>query len=94
MPAVMFSHQLGIPMVPIAARSVALEAFKDEPILVVDEIYDTGETLNWFLARYPVIDTAVLVCRPPMAPVTFKGSEIIEKDEWIVFPWENRDEKI
>ena len=91
-PAVMLSHRLDIPMVPIAPESTSLDVFEDRPVLVVDEIYDTGKTINWFLARYPVLDTAVLFSRPLLAPVTFKGYEVIGEEEWLVFPWERGEQ--
>jgi hypoxanthine phosphoribosyltransferase len=76
-PAVMISHKLNIPYV-----------YSIHPTtLVIDDICDTGETLNFILGGVP---TAVLHYKPTANhKPTFYAQEV--GDEWIVYPWERKD---
>lgn len=75
-PAVMISHRLNIPYV----YSI------DSTTLVVDDICDTGETLNRLITPL----TAVLHYKPAAKhKPTFFAEEV--GDEWIVYPWERKD---
>ena len=80
-PAVMLSHILNTPISDII----------DSYTLVVDDICDTGETLNSYKE---------LKC--PIATIHYKRSAIIEPTfwrelvddkTWIVYPWERSDSK-
>ena len=80
-PAVMLSHILNTPISDII----------DPYTLVVDDICDTGETLNSYKE---------LKC--PIATIHYKRSAIIEPtfwrelvddETWIVYPWERTDSK-
>lgn len=66
---------------------------KDQSILLVDDISDTGETLREISKllkdRYAVreVKTAVVVIRKDKD--TYRPDfHAIESDEWVVFPWE------
>ena len=75
-PAVMISHKLNIPYV----YSI------DSTTLVIDDICDTGETLNNLITPL----TAVLHYKPTAKhKPTFFAQEV--GDEWIVYPWERKD---
>ena len=89
-PAVMLSHQLGIPMV---------KGDIGPDTLIVDDICDSGETLDKFVRKNQNLysftfnlKTAVFTYKPHtscFAP-TF-SSEKWNKDVWIVYPWEHAD---
>lgn len=91
-PAVMLSHQLGIPMV---------KGDIGPDTLIVDDICDSGETLDKFVRKHQTLysfpfnlKTAVLHYKPHtscFAP-TFH-SEKWNKDVWLVYPWEKEDSK-
>ena len=76
-PAVMISHKLNLPYV-----------YSIHPTtLVVDDICDTGETLNFILGEIP---TAVLHYKPTANHTpTFYAEEV--GNDWIVYPWERKD---
>ena len=60
-----------------------------EPIknsLIVDDVYETGITLN----NFKDIDGAMFfVLFSKIKPTWWNSVHISEKKEWIVFPWEN-----
>lgn len=74
--AVALSHHLGLPLVQ-----------ELEPdCLVVDDVYESGETLSkvrWFEGCH----AAVWISKSP--PTWFKAAEVVDTDEWLIFPWEN-----
>tara|TARA_R110000823_G_scaffold283986_1_gene402131 strand:- start:27 stop:422 length:396 start_codon:yes stop_codon:yes gene_type:complete len=76
-PAVMLSHKSGI---SYASHGNAL---------VVDDICDSGKTLKTI--QFP---TAVLHYKPHTSIIepTFYACKF-ESDDWIVYPWENKDSK-
>tara|TARA_Y100001968_G_scaffold326958_1_gene371019 strand:- start:1542 stop:1937 length:396 start_codon:yes stop_codon:yes gene_type:complete len=74
--AVALSHSLQIP----------LQEHPQPNSLIIDDIYETGKTLNKF--RY-IEDITVIVWISKIKPEWWKTVEIVDSDEWIVFPWEN-----
>ena len=74
--AVALSHKLKINLI-------------SEPIknsLIVDDVYETGITLN----AYKDIEGAMFfVLFSKIKPIWWNTVYISEKKEWIVFPWEN-----
>ena len=75
-PAVMISHKLNIPYVYSISRTT----------LVIDDICDSGETLNNILTPL----TAVLHYKPTAKhKPTFFAQEV--GNEWVVYPWERKD---
>lgn len=75
-PAVMISHKLNIPFVSRINKDT----------LVVDDICDTGETLQKSIAPY----TATLHYKPTAVfTPDFYAKET--GTEWIVYPWERSD---
>ena len=91
-PAVMLSHQLGIPMV---------KGDIGPDTLIVDDICDSGETLDKFVKKYQTLysfpfnlKTAVLHYKPHTScfEPTFH-SDLYLSDSWLVYPWEKEDSK-
>ena len=77
--AVALSHSLGIPLL-------------DEPqdySLIVDDIYDTGYTLEK-IKHIKGSETHVWVSKKK--PTWWNAYQHIQENEWIVFPWENMNE--
>ena len=87
-PAVILSHKLGIPM-----ASIQPDAILDNEIrtLVVDEIYDTGQTIKQLLRTNPAIDVAVVISKDAQAPVGYIG-KVLNIPNWIIFPWETKND--
>ncbi len=79
-PAVMISHQLGLPWSNVMLPNT----------LVIDDIVDTGHTLKNTVGCY----TAALHYKPHTS--CFKPNiyaKLHEGDEWIIYPWEKKDSK-
>ena len=73
--AVALSHKLNVNLV-------------SEPIknsIIVDDVYETGNTLNSFKNTEGAI---FFVLFSKTKPTWWKTVNITEKNEWIVFPWE------
>lgn len=91
-PAVMISHQLGIPM---AKGDIG------PTTIIIDDICDSGETLDKLVKDYQTLyafpfnlNTAVLHYKPHTScfEPTFH-SELYLSDYWLVYPWEKQDSK-
>lgn len=80
-PATVIANRLGLPLVG--------DGEMNERTLVVDDLIDSGATLQLFQDRW---DTAVLYRKPHSPPTTYYVEEI---DDWIEFPYEQteRDEQ-
>ena len=76
--AVALSHSLQIPLL----------TKPESNSLIIDDIYETGTTLN-SIRDLPGISAFVWISK--VHPVWWNSIEIIESNEWIVFPWENID---
>ena len=76
--AVALSHSLGLPLL-------------DEPkenSLIVDDIYDTGYTLEK-IKHIKGSETHVWVSKKK--PTWWNSYKYIKDNEWIIFPWESPD---
>ena len=74
--AVALSHSLELPLL-------------NEPnnnCLIVDDIYETGYTLNKIKE---LTNTEIYVWVSKTKPIWWKAHKYLKTDEWIVFPWEN-----
>lgn len=99
-PAVMLSHRLGIERVHVVqaisygskhqSRPVRIvdplpQGLDDSRLLIVDDIYDTGQTMARLLDEYLWAIPLCLVTKHPMkmmAPIH------VEPGTWVRFPWE------
>ena len=77
--AVALSHSLGLPI---------LDGPKNNT-LIVDDIYDTGNTLEK-IKHIKGSETHVWVSRKK--PTWWNSYKYIKDNEWIIFPWENINE--
>jgi len=74
--AVALSHKL--------KRNLISEPIKNS--LIVDDVYETGITLN----RFKDIEGAIFfVLFTKIKPTWWNAVHVSQKKEWIVFPWEN-----
>jgi len=74
--AVALSHRLKINLISKPKKNS----------LIVDDIYETGITLNTFKN---IEDATFFVLFSKIKPTWWNTVHISEKSEWIVFPWEN-----
>ena len=84
----MVSHKLGIPFI----NSNELDPItwwkkKNNSILVIDDICDSGETLQYY---QPYYTTATLHYKPQVSSITLLLNKA-EEDVWLVYPWERED---
>lgn len=86
-PAVMISHRLSIPFV---SQANIKNIFGN--ILIVDDICDSGQTLKQFKFEENIY-TATLHWKQSSEYQPNYFWEIAYENEWIVYPWENRDSK-
>ena len=85
---VMLSHKLDIPYI----TSLEDIIFTDENFIIIDDIVDTGETLE----KYKKIDIEeqayyVTIHEHEDCTVRPDYSILYKEDKWIVYPWEIRD---
>lgn len=73
--AVALSHRLGLPLTGPCFGC-----------LLVDDVYETGRTLEPYQGL-PAL-TAVWVSKAK--PTWWKAAEVVTEPEWLVFPWENQ----
>ncbi|CAB4187648.1 Phosphoribosyltransferase domain [uncultured Caudovirales phage] len=79
--AVALSHKFGIKIVDRPTRKSVF----------VDDIADSGNTIISWKLRYGNCPSVVLLRRSSCNPIGIQAAEVIESDEWIVFPWENKE---
>ena len=92
-PAIMLSHKLGVTYIPFdEAKKFGRHdlRFKNEDILLVDDICDSGVTMKDYAPRFI---TATLCLRYVSETIPEYYGEKIEDDRWLVFPWERNDSK-
>ena len=75
--AVALSHRLNIKLIK--------KPIKDS--LIVDDIYETGFTLNPFR---DVEGATFFVLFSKESPIWWNAANLAHKNEWIIFPWENK----
>ncbi|MEO0822102.1 MAG: xanthine phosphoribosyltransferase [Pseudomonadota bacterium] len=57
-------------------------------ILIVDDLVDTGRTLEVVRARYPEAHLATVYAKPKGAPMVNTFITEVSQDTWIFFPWD------
>ena len=85
--AVSLSHKLNLPLL---MNYYDRKVVTRKQILVVDDIADTGHTLKDFDNEHNVICTFHYHKQSLVVPEFFCKEKT---DEWIVYPWEERDSK-
>lgn len=76
--AVMLSHNMDIPLL----------AEPNDTCLIVDDVYETGETLASYRHKYPGAEFFTMASKMPFDyGVSFRQCPA---DEWLVFPWEDK----
>lgn len=98
-PAVLLARKLGIDRIKILPYYKKrfmideLPLLQDKPHLIVDEIYDTGDT--YFNIKQCLngrsFDFAFLLSKKLIQEV-FIG-KVVEQDKWIIFPWEDEGQE-
>lgn len=88
-PGVMLSHKLKIPLV-LNMEEVWRIDMQHKKVLIVDDISDTGKTLQYFHDKK--FDIATLFVRIHTSRVMPKFHAFdINNDAWLLFPWETQD---
>jgi hypoxanthine phosphoribosyltransferase len=83
--ASLLSHRLNIPLTMSRVSSI----HENENILIVDDICDSGKTLEKYkIFRYPII-TIHHKKSARVKPIFYY--EVAEETDWIVYPWEKED---
>lgn len=59
-----------------------------EGILVIDDLVDTGKTLEVVKARYPKAHIATVYAKPKGRPMVDTFITEVSQDTWIFFPWD------
>ena len=81
-PAVMLSHKTGLKL---------FDEPRVRPLLLIDDIADTGNTLKSFKN---LEDVHIVTIHYHKQSVTIPEKWVYEKkDEWIVYPWELKESK-
>lgn len=87
--AVALSHRTGLPLVSKPGPGV----------IVVDDIYDSGKTLNGVLTQEPGLISMCWLLRilnpeQTLIPGSFHQAAVISPSVWAIFPWEDPDKAI
>ena len=77
--------------------AVALSHALEQPLLaepqpdalIVDDIYETGRTLQALRLQFPRALFVVWVSKSP--PVWWHAAVVVNSPDWMLFPWENAD---
>lgn len=70
---------------------------KDKNLFIVEEVCDTGYTLDFLVKRFKeqganLVRSGVLYYKPARNETGFKPDLVVaETDEWIVYPWEKHE---
>ena len=62
------------------------------PVLLIDDLVDTGKTLNKYTDKDVKIDSAVLYYKPRSVIIPTYFVEQSPNDQWIVYPYEQPNE--
>ncbi len=87
-PGVMLSHRLRIPLV-LNMEEVWRIDMQHKKVLIVDDISDSGRTMQYFKDKN--FDIATLYLRYNSMTVPKYHAYNIDNDDWLLFPWETSD---
>ena len=79
--AVALSHKLDIPLIQKPLKNS----------LIVDDVFETGYTLSKF-KNIEGANFFVLISKKK--PIWWRTVNLTDKKEWIVFPWENKNNSL
>jgi xanthine phosphoribosyltransferase len=82
-----YDHQDQAEVKVLKAPDAALVGDGDG-ILVVDDLVDTGRTLEVVRARYPRAHFATVYAKPKGRPLVNTFVTEVSQDTWIFFPWD------
>lgn len=91
--AVTLSHRLEIPFISLDRMLKPVHHTEHAHYLLVDDISDSGTTFLKMLEQVPfpaLVTCASLVRREGSAYIPKHVGKVIDSDDWIVFPWEER----
>ena len=63
------------------------ELFNQPSTLIVDDLWDSGQTFSYAQRRWPEAKTAALLSKKKEHSLDYVGL-VLPTDAWIVFPWE------
>jgi xanthine phosphoribosyltransferase len=86
-PATIMSHMLDVPLLSLKDIDKRKNNLN---ILIVDDIADSGKTLNPFTTKYR---TATLHYKPQSIHLPTYYAHEVNNDIWVNFPWEKKDSK-
>ncbi|HUF56201.1 MAG TPA: xanthine phosphoribosyltransferase [Thermohalobaculum sp.] len=64
------------------------EVGEGEGVLIVDDLVDTGRTLEVVRERYPKAHVATVYAKPKGRPLVHTFITEVSQDTWIFFPWD------
>jgi xanthine phosphoribosyltransferase len=74
---------------PVVLNAPDAEMMRDgEGVLVVDDLVDTGRTLEVVRALYPKAHFATVYAKPKGEPMVDTFITGVSQDTWIFFPWD------
>ncbi len=82
-----YDHQAQADAVVLKAPDAALMG-DGEGILIVDDLVDTGKTLELVRNRYPKAHFATVYAKPKGRPMVDTFITEVSQDTWIFFPWD------
>lgn len=89
--AVHASHYLNIPLINSIEQICELDGDND-PLLIVDDVSDTGETLKQYADYFDKKQTNYFIATFHKKPQTVYVPDLylceVPDDQWIVYPWE------
>ncbi len=60
--------------------------------LLVDDLSDTGKTLNYIKQKLPKAHIATIYTKPEGAYIVDTHAHDVPQDVWVLFPWDENDE--
>ena len=87
-PAIMLSHEMGIPYIDLDRACKKDSSVKTHTALV-DDISDSGHTLLPYLKhQFPVV---TLLTRSTTEVIPTYTGQVIDNSDWVIFPWERKE---
>jgi xanthine phosphoribosyltransferase len=82
-----YNHQSQVP--PEVTKAPQADLMRDgSGILIVDDLVDTGKTLELVRRQYPAAHFATVYAKPSGKPMVDTYITEVSQDTWIFFPWD------